>query len=140
MKITKTTFPAILMLLFCVNCFAQSKQSDNNLNKKVQQIFEYDNTQNWEALRNSFADTMKIFSLNGVPIINNPDTLIAFYKANYQKFPKEHSTIEQTITIGNKIIIKEKITGHNDNVPIYDVLIFEFKENKITGAWIIFEK
>ena len=139
MKTIKTTIPAILLLLFCVNCFAQSKQSDNNLNKKVQQIFEYNNTQNWKALRNSFADTMQIFSLNGVVLINNPDTLMAFYKANYQKFPKEHSTIEQTITIGNKIIVKEKIIGHG-NAPVYDVLIFEFKDNKIESAWIIFEK
>ena len=139
MKTIKTTITAIVSFLFCVNCFAQSKQSDNNLNKKVQQIFEYDNSQNWEALRNSFADTMQIFSLNGVALINNPDTLMAFYKANYQKFPKEHSTIEQTITIGNKIMVKEKITGHG-NAPVYDVLIFEFKDNKIVSAWIIFEK
>ena len=40
----------------------------------------------------------------------------------------------------NKAIVKEKITGLETNTPIYDVLIFEFTENKITGAWIIFDK
>jgi len=49
---------------------------------------------------------------------------------NYQKFPKEHSTIEQTITIGNKIIVKEKITGHGGNTPVYDGSFLNLKKIK----------
>ena len=119
---------------------AQNKQADISIEKKVIEIFGYSNSKNWTALRDTFSDTMKMYSLTGEVVMNNPDDLIAYFKSNYAKFPNEHSTIENLIILGNKAIVKEKVTGHEKNEPMYDVLIFEFKENKIASAWIIFEQ
>jgi len=130
---------AFAMLFLCGNLSAQNNQNGTAIRNRVKQIFEYSNTQNWTAMREAAADTMKMYSIAGEVVINNPDDLIAYFKINYAKFPNEHSTIENLIILGNKAIVKEKITGHKKNVPIYDVLIFEFAENKIASAWVIFE-
>lgn len=119
---------------------AQIKPASNDYANRVKQIFQYSNSQNLKKLRNAFADTMRLYSLSGDVIMNNPDDLIAFFKSNFEKFPKEKSTIENLMVIGNKAIVKEKITGHEKDKPVYDVMIFEFAGNKIASAWIIFEQ
>ena len=141
-SILNIRFPSIVfaMVLLSGSLLAQNNQAAVGMQNRVKQIFEYSNSQNWNALRESFADTMKMYSLKGAIIMNNPDDLIAYFKSNYAKFPNEHSKIEKLMILGNKAIIKEKITGHETNEPIYDVLIFEFTENKIASAWIIFEQ
>lgn len=136
---SKYSIIVFAILLLPGSLAAQNKQADMSIEKKVMQIFEYSNTQNWAELRETCADTMKMYSLSGAVIMNNPDDLIAYFKSNYAKFPNERSKIEKLMMLGNKAIIKEKITGHETNEAIYDVLIFEFKENKIASAWIIFE-
>lgn len=127
-------------LTLSINSMAQGKKQDNSVKKRVKQIFEYNNSQNWTALRTALADTMKMYLLSGAVIVKSPEALITFFKENRKKFPDEHSSIEDLITLGDKAIIKEKITGHHTQQPIYDVLIFKLTGNKIARSWIILEK
>lgn len=127
------------LLIFCGNLSAQNNMENTDIPNRVHQLFEYSNTQNWTAMRSAFADTMKMYALTGEVIMNNPDDLIAYFKSNYTKFPNERATMEDLMILGNKVIIKEKITGHGKDNPIYDVMIWEFTGNKISSMWIIFE-
>lgn len=126
------------LLIFCGSLSAQNNMENTDIPNRVHQLFEYSNTQNWTAMRSAFADTMKMYALTGEIIMNNPDDLITFFKSNHEKLPNEYASVDNLMTIGNKVIIKEKITGHGKD-PVYDVMIWEFTENKISSIWIIFE-
>lgn len=134
-------FPTIIltMLFVSTSLFAQKQQININYKNRVQQLFDYSNTQNWTAMRNAFADTMKMYALSGAVIIDNPDDLITFFKSNHEKFPNEYASVDNLMTIGNKAIIKEKATGHGKD-PVYDVMIWEFTGNTISSVWIITEQ
>lgn len=69
---------------------AQGKKQGNSFKKRVKQIFEYDNSQNWTALRTTLADTMKMYLLSGAVIVKSPEALITFFKENRKEFPDEH--------------------------------------------------
>lgn len=134
-------FPTIILitLFTSTSLLAQKPQGSINYKNRVQQLFDYSNTQNWVAMRKAFADTMKMYSLSGTVIIDNPDDMINFFKSNHEKFPTEYASVDNLMTIGNKAIIKEKATGHG-KYPVYAVMIWEFTGNRISSVWIIPEQ
>ena len=131
---------SFLLLLGAITpAIAQKPQININYKNRVQQLFDYSNNQNWAAMRNAFADTMKMYALSGAVIIDNPDDQITFFKSNHEKFPNEYASVDNLMTIGNKAIIKEKATGHGKD-PVYDVMIWEFTGDTISSVWIITEQ
>lgn len=129
-----------LVFLFISHCTVQAQSNSNAkvLESKVRAQFRDFNAQNWAAVRAGYADTMKVFLLNGKLIFKDADETVQMFKETQEKFPKSYSSIESLMTIGNKVIIKEKITGGSPNQPNEDVMIWEFQGDKVVRVWLVF--
>ena len=66
---------------------------------------------------------------------SSADELISHYPKTFAKYPNNKAEVIDITVIGNKVILKQKITGRG--APFYAINIYEFVNNKIAKIWFI---
>lgn len=93
------------------------------------------NRQDWASMKKFHADSIKVYEFPNSLRDSTAEGLIARYPKTFAKYPENKiKTIDITI-VGNKAIIKDKVTGRGE--PFYSVNIYEFDNNKIVKIWFI---
>jgi hypothetical protein len=93
------------------------------------------NKQDWPGIKKGLADSVKVYEFPNTLRDSSADELISHYPITFAKYPNNKAEIIDITVIGNKIILKQKITGRD--VPFFSINIYEFDNNKIAKIWFI---
>lgn len=119
-------------ITFCQNT---SNTSEESMRKIIADKNAAYNRQEWVSMKTFHSDSVKVYEFPNSLRDSTVDDLIARYPRTFAKYPKNKiKTINITI-VGNKAIIKDKVTGRGE--PFYAVNIYEFESNKIVKIWFI---
>lgn len=119
-------------ITFCQNT---SNTSDESIRKIINDKNASYNSQNWASMKKFHSDSVKVYEFPNSLRDSTVEDLIARYPKTFEKYPKNKIKISDIYIIGNKAIIKQKVTGRGE--PFYAVNIYEFDNNKIVKIWFI---
>lgn len=119
-------------ITFCQDTYNTSDESMRKIIKDKNAAYH---RQDWAGMKMFLADSIKVYEFPNSLRDSTAEGLIARYPKTFAKYPKNKiRTIDITI-VGNKAIIKDKVTGRGE--PFYAVNIYEFHNNKIVKIWFI---
>ena len=81
------------------------------------------------------SDSVKVYEFPNTLRDSTVEDLIARYPKTFEKYPQNKIIISDIFIVGNKAIIKQKVTGRGE--PFYAVNIYEFENDKIIKIWFI---
>ena len=116
-------------------CQDISNTSDSSMRKIIQDGIASYNNQDWTSVKQGLSDSVKVYEFPNTLRDSSADELISHYPNTFAKYPNNKAEIIDITVIGNKVILKQKITGRG--VPFYAVNIYEFYNNKISRIWFI---
>jgi len=129
---------ALLLLLIIISFFSIAQKTGTAKSTMIQVInksIELYNAQNFAALKNVYADNVRVYEFPNTLRDSSLARLISHYPNTFSKYPNNKAEIFDINIIGNKAICKERITGRGE--PFETVLIFEFDKSKIVKVWFI---
>jgi len=129
---------ALLLLLIIIPFFSIAQKTGTAKSTMIQVInksIELYNAQNFAALKNVYADNVRVYEFPNTLRDSSLAQLISHYPNTFSKYPNNKAEIFDINIIGNKAICKERITGRGE--PFETVLIFEFDKSKIVKVWFI---
>lgn len=116
-------------------CQTISNTSDSSMRKIIEDGIASYNNQDWIGVKKGLSDSVKVYEFPGTIRDSSADELISHYPKTFAKYPNNKAEIIDMTVIGNKVILKQKITGRG--VPFYTVNIYEFDKNRISKIWFI---
>ena len=119
-------------ITFCQNTY---NTSDESIRKIIKDKNASYNSQDWAGIKKFHSDSIKVYEFPNSLRDSTADDLIARYPKTFEKYPKNEIKIIDISIVGNKAIIKQKVTGRGE--PFYTVNIYEFDNNKIVKIWFI---
>lgn len=137
MKIYLSSVATAFVLLTSTVLSAQS----NNPVQVVQTQLEAYNAGDIDAFMAVFHPDAQVWRLGGERAVASGESEVrALYAALFENSPGLHSTVINRSVIGNKVIDYERITGRlGSDSPLYLVMVYEIKEDKIFRAYSIAE-
>jgi hypothetical protein len=117
---------------FCQNI---SNTSEESIRKIIKDKNASYNRQDWASIKKIHSDNIKVYEFPNSLRDSTVESLIARYPKTFAKYPKSKIKIIDIYIVGNKAIIRQKVTGRGE--PFYTVNIYEFDNNKIVKIWFI---
>jgi len=93
------------------------------------------NRQDWASIKKFHSDSVKVYEFPNSLRDSTVQDLIARYPKTFEKYPKNKIETKDITIVGNKAIIKDKVTGRGK--PFYAVNIYQFDDNRIVKIWFI---
>jgi hypothetical protein len=105
----------------------------------VQQQVNAYNARDIDAFMNCFSADCKIYDFSTGELLMEGETAMrARYGKMFKELPTLHCTIENRITIGNRVIDREIVTGIKPNGDlVHAVAIYEVHAGKIVKCWFL---
>lgn len=102
------------------------------------QLMGYNN-KNIDEFMSVFHQDIQLWQLgDSVPVAKGFSNVQQLYANLFKKSPNLHSDVINRTVIGNKVIDYEIITGRNNvTTPLYLVMIYEIKDEKIYRAYSV---
>lgn len=119
-------------ITFCQNT---STTSEESMRKIIADKNESYNRQDWASIKKYHADSIKVYEFPNSLRDSTVGDLVARYPKTFATYPKNRIEITDISIVGNKAIIKQKVTGRRE--PFYTINIYEFDNNKIVKIWFI---
>jgi hypothetical protein len=120
------------IIAYCQNI---ADTSDSSMKKIIQDGIASYNNQDWVGVKKGLSDSVKVYEFPSKLRDSSADELMSHYPTTFAKYPNNKAEIINITVIGNKVILKEKITGRGE--PFYAVNIYEIANNKIVNIWFI---
>jgi hypothetical protein len=99
----------------------------------------YYNAHDLEGFVSTYAEDVKIYHLlDNKVILEGRDALREAYKERFLVL-KVHATIDNRISIGNKVIDHESVTGLKKDEIVHAVAVYEVLHDLIKNVWFIYE-
>ena len=112
-----------------------SNTSEESIRKIIADKVATYNKQDWAGEKKTLSDSVKVYEFPNAIRDSTSDGLISRHSKTFAKYPKNKAEIFDIYIVGNKAILKEKITGRGE--PFYSALIYEFDNDKIVKIWVI---
>lgn len=116
-------------------CQKPSNTSEESMRKIIADKIATYNKQDWVGEKKTLSDSVKVYEFPNTLRDSTADGLISRHSKTFAKYPKNKAEIFDIYIVGNKAILKEKITGRGE--PFYSALIYEFDNDKIVKIWFI---
>lgn len=133
----KKLFILLLFVLGYEVTFCQS-YSDTSAETMIKIINDKNtayNRQDWISMKSFHADSVKVYEFPNLLRDSTAEGLIARYPKTFEKYPNNKIKVLDVLIVGNKAIIKQKVTGRGK--PFYAMNIYEFDNNKIVKIWFL---
>jgi len=112
-----------------------SNTSDETIKNIIHEKNDAYNRQDWAVMKKFHSDSVKVYEFPNTLRDSTVEDLIARYPKTFEKYPQNKIIISDIFIVGNKAIIKQKVTGRGE--PFYAVNIYEFENDKIIKIWFI---
>lgn len=112
-----------------------SNTSEESIRKIISDKITSYNNQDWAGEKKTLSDSVKVYEFPNTLRGSSADDLISRHSKTFSKYPKNEAEILDIYIVGNKAILKEKVTGRGE--PFYSALIYEFNNDKIVNIWFI---
>lgn len=119
-------------ITFCQNT---SNTSEESIRKIIYDKNESYNRQDWTSMKKLHSDSIKVYEFPNSLRDSTVDDLVARYPKTFATYPNNKIEIIDISIVGNKAIIKQKVTGRGE--PFYGINIYEFENNRIVKIWFI---
>jgi hypothetical protein len=121
----------LLMTLSWTIAFCQmpSNTSEESMREIIAAKISTHNNQDWTGEKKTLSDSVKVYEFPNAIRDLTSDGLISRHSKTFAKYPKNKAEIFDIYIVGNKAILKEKVTGRGE--PFYSALIYEFDNDKI---------
>lgn len=130
-----TAFLLMTMSWTLAFCQKPSNTSEESMRKIIADKIATYNKQDWAGEKKTLSDSVKVYEFPNVIRDSTSDGLISRHSKTFAKYPKNNAEIFDIYIVGNRAILKEKITGRGE--PFYSALIYEFDNDKIVKIWVI---
>jgi hypothetical protein len=135
-KMKKLTIFLITVLGWTMTyCQNIPNTSEDSMRKIITDGIAAYNNQDWAGVKKGLADNVKVYEFPNAIRDSSADELISHYPKTFAKYPNNKAEIIDITVIGNKVILKQKITGRGD--LFYALNIYEIANNKIVNIWFI---
>jgi hypothetical protein len=119
-------------MTYCQNI---SNTPEDSMRKIITDGIAAYNNQDWAGVKKGLADNVKVYEFPNKLRDSSAAELISHYPKTFAKYPNNKSEIIDITVIGNKLILKQKITGRGDS--FYTLNIYEIVNSKIENIWFI---
>lgn len=121
----------LLLTFFWAKAFCQSypNTTEETMRKIIKDKNAAYNRQDWASIKKFHADSVKVYEFPNSLRDSTAEGLIASYPNTFKKYPKNKIETKDITIVGNKAIIKDKVTGRGK--PFYAVNIYQFDNNRI---------
>ncbi|MEM6261799.1 MAG: amidohydrolase family protein [Bacteroidota bacterium] len=101
-----------------------------------QQLNAY-NARDIDAFVACYSDTVKVYNFPNELSYTGTEQMREQYGRFFQEVPNLHCELVNRITVGNKVIDREKVTGFTNGYEIEAVAIYTVEQGKITEVYFI---
>ena len=132
----KLIFISLLILGWGTSfCQSISNTSEESMRQIINDKNAAYNRQDWASIKKFHSDSVKVYEFPNSLRDSTVQDLIARYPKTFEKYPKNKIKTKDITIVGNKAIIKDKVTGRGK--PFYAVNIYQFDDNRIVKIWFI---
>jgi hypothetical protein len=125
----------LLFVGFQINSLAQEAQLPDN-HPVVKQLKAY-NERNIEAFLACYSPEVEVYGFPNQLYYKGLENMRKAYEPMFKNTPKLHCNLVNRITLGNKVIDRERVTGIEGRPELHAIAIYEVQDNLIVKVYFI---